>query len=158
MFMSLRRLRLSFSSLFLSNLRAAVANSVTPLSGGAWKKKNPYLFICKTFYRRLVIFAYRTLRNFVSEDLIKSTLNFEFRQMHFYLPWKGKQSCYHSRMLVFHFKAICRETNIIFAKASIVTCPEDRKIELLWGCRHTYTYKNLNCKEPKGSWLHFNFK
>lgn len=90
-------------------------------------------------------------------DLIKYTLNFEFRQVHFLLSPRGETKLLSQHNgLVFHFRAICRETNVIFAEASLVSCPKDRKIELMWGCTHTH--KNLNCKRPEENWLHSNFK
>jgi len=76
LYMSLRRLRLGF---VLSSLRAALANSVMPQLRGSLKKISTYVYL-QDFYRRLTTFAYKTLRNSVSEgDLIKYTLNFEFR-------------------------------------------------------------------------------
>lgn len=44
-------------------------------------------------------------------------------------------------VLVFHFRAICRETNIIFAEMPIVSCPKDRKKSSCGSaCTHTHTH------------------
>lgn len=82
MSMSLRRLRLFFYCLVLEqHLPTVLCYN--------WEEfeKNSISVYLQDFYRRLATAAYQTLRNFVSEGyLIKYTLNFEFRQMHFYLP------------------------------------------------------------------------
>lgn len=90
-------------------------------------------------------------------DLIKYTLNFEFRQVHFSSSPRGETKLlWQQNVLVLHFRAICRETNVICAEASLGSCPEDRKIGLMWGCTHKH--KHLNCKKPEENWLHLNFK
>lgn len=71
-------------------------------------------------------------------DLIKYTLSFEFRQVHF-LPFPRGETklLLQQNVLVLHFRAICRETNVIFAEASLEICPKERKIESMWSCTHT---------------------
>lgn len=107
---------------------------------GEFEKKKSISVYLQNFYRRLAAVAYKTQRNFVSEgDLIKYTLNFEFKQVHFSSSPRGETKLlWQQNVLVFHVRAICRETNVIFVEASLGNCPEHRKIELMWGCTHKH--------------------